>query len=155
MFHWYGFLNLPAPFSNRHFVFRTIPNLAMAEATGGALWERTWFVEPDGVATMRPLVAQGLVPGLTLKSFDSAIYVPTNTGAWLALALSPHQSLLGYHVSTSLGGDLPDILVNRYMYWSLGRLISEVVERAAVMPSHYTAGHPPIVGADGVAIPLY
>lgn len=155
MFRWYGLVDLPMPFSDRHFVIRTTVNSAMSRATDRACWERTWVLEKDGVDTMRPIVAAGNVKGLTLKRFESAIYVPANIGGWLAIKLPGEKTLFGYHASSSAGGDIPDKAVNRLVFWGLGRLIADVTGHAARMRSHYVGGHPLIKSGDGGVVPLY
>ena len=155
MFRWYGLFNLPAPFTDRHLVLRTTVNSAMSKATGGQCWERTWVLEEDGLETMRPLVAAGKVPGLTLKRFEAAIYVPANFGGWLSIKLPDGRTLFGYHASSSAGGDIPDKAVSRLVFWGLGRVMGDVTEHAAQMRSHYTGGHAPIKSGNGGMVPLY
>jgi len=155
MFRWYGLVDLPMPFSDRHFVIRTTVNSAMSRATGGACWERTWVLEKDGLETMRPLVAAGKVKRLTLERFEEAIYVPANIGGWLSIKLPGNKTLFGYHASSSAGGDIPDKAVNRLVFWGLGRLMADVTGHAARMRVHYVAGHTPIKSGDGGTVPLY
>lgn len=154
MFRWYGFVDLPMPFSDRHFLIRTRINPALSQSTGGRIWERTWTLERDGAETMRPRVARGEVAGVPLERFEAAIYVPANIGGWMTADLGDGRGLLAYHASTSLGGDIPDRLVNRTVYWTLGRIAESVKGLAARMPTHYSAGHPPILGGDGTVVPL-
>jgi hypothetical protein len=155
MFRWYGMVNLPKPFTDRHFLIRTTVNSAMARATDGQCWERTWVLEDDGLDTMRPLVEAGKVKGLTRKRFDEAIYVPINVGGWLALRLPGDRTLFGYHASSSAGGDIPDKAVNRLVFWGLGRLMGDVTDHAANMRTHYTSSHAPIKSGDGGMVPAY
>jgi len=155
MFRWYGLVDLPVPFSDRHFLIRTTVNSAMSRATDNACWERTWVLEKDGLDTMRPIVAAGKVKGLTLKRFESAIYVPANIGGWLALKLPGGKTLFGYHASSSAGGEIPDKAVSRLVFWGLGRLMADVIGHAARMRSHYVGGHSPIKSGDGGLVPLY
>src|SRR5436190_3267796 len=61
---WYGLVDLPFPFADRHFLITTVVNKAIAATSGGRIWERAWHLEPDGVATMAPLVAAGKVHGV-------------------------------------------------------------------------------------------
>ena len=155
MFYWYGYLRFPTPFTNRHFVLRTKVNKRLADATGGACWERNWKLQSDGIATVRPLVEAGKIPDLTVAQFDKAIYLPANLGGWLALQLPNGQTLFGYHASSSLGGDIPDKLVNRYVMLTLDDIVGEVLQGAAMMRTHYVPGHEPIQSGSGVAVPHF
>ncbi len=155
MFRWYGFVDLPAPFTDRHFLIRTTVNRKMAVASGGRMWERTWSQEPDGRDTMRPLVAAGKVAGLDVATFDSAIYVPANIGGWLFIDLPGENCLFAYHASTSLGGEIPDGLVNRFVFWTMDKIVASVAGRAEQMKQHYTGDHSPILGGNGLPVPTF
>ena len=155
MFHWYGFVDLPPPFTDRHFLIRTTVNSALAKVTHGQCWERTWTLDANGVATMRPIVASGGVEGLSIEPFEKAIYVPSNVGGWVSLKLPNGQTLFSYHASSSLGGDIPDKLANRFVMLTLGNIMDEVVRNAGRMREHYVAGHTPIKSGDGGTVPLY
>jgi len=155
MFRWYGFVDLPSPFADRHFLIRTTVNTQLARNTDDRCWERTWALETDGVATMRPIVEAGQVEGLTLSRFDRAIFVPANLGGWASMKLPNGQTLFCYHASSSLGGEIPDKLVNRVVMLTLGNIVNEVVRHAGQMGTHYTAGHPPIQSGRGGTVPLY
>lgn len=154
MLRWYGLVDLPRPFADRHFLIRTVINtrLSSAEPT---MWERTWSLEPDGEATMRAEVVRGAVTGVTVDGFDAALFTPSNSGGWLFLGLPDGRTLFGYHAVTSMGGDIPDGLVSRYAFWGLDEIVRTVFERASHIESHYTAGHKPIRGGDGRVLPYY
>ena len=155
MFYWYGYVRLPMPFSNRHFVLRTLVNTGLSDATGGVCWERTWTLQKDGVATVRPFVEAGKIKGLTLEQFDKAIYLPANMGGWLALQLPNGQTLFGYHASSSLGGEIPDKLVNRYVMLTLGDIVDEVIRNASGVRAHYVGSHKPVQSGAGGFVPLF
>ncbi len=155
MFRWYGFLDLPSPFADRHFLIRTSVNPRAAAETDGRVWERTWRLEPDGVETMRPLVAAGAVAGLSMDRFDRAIYVPGNVGGWLSLRLPNDQTLFCYQASSSVGGDISDKLVNRLVMINLGKLLTNVEDFAKTMRRHYVAGHEPIKSGAAGTVPFF
>ncbi|HCH63886.1 MAG TPA: hypothetical protein DFR83_13855 [Deltaproteobacteria bacterium] len=155
MFYWYGHLRMPMPFTNRHFVLRTMVNKSLVDATGGTCWERTWKLQEDGLAVVRPLVEAGKIPDLTVAQFDKAIYLPANLGGWLALQLPNGQTLFGYHASSSLGGEIPDKLVNRYVMLTLGDIVDEVLQGARMMRTHYVSGHEPIQSGSGAPVPYF
>jgi hypothetical protein len=151
LFRWYGFVDLPPPVTDRHFLIRTTINRRLPQAASG-MWERSWGLEPGFVQTMRPAVAAGQVAGLTLEQFDSAVAVPINYGAWIFIDLPDGRTLFAYHCASSLGGEVPDSLVTRYVFWGLDRLVKRVLDTAAQMPRHYVAGHEPMIGGDGQVV---
>ena len=130
-------------------------NKRLADSTDGAFWERTWKLQQDGIATVRPFVESGKIAGLTMSEFDKAIYLPANLGGWLSIALPNGQTLFGYHASSSLGGEIPDKLVNRYVMLTLGDIVDEVRTGAKMMRTHYVAGHDPIQSGSGAPVPFF
>jgi hypothetical protein len=155
LFRWYGHLDLPAPFSDRHFVIRTTVNQTLPAATDNTMWERAWAIEAGGDALMRPVVAAGQVAGLDAERFDRAVYTPTNRGAWIFLDVAANRTLFVYHCATSLGGNIPDGPVTRYIFWGIDEIMKTVIDQARQMPTHYRAGHKQWPGGDGPLIPLY
>ena len=155
MFRWYGFIDLPAPFADRHFLIRTTVNPRASAATEGQVWERTWRLEPDGVTTVRPLVEAGVIDGLSLERFDAAIYAPGNLGGWASIRLPDGRTLFCYHASSSVGGDIPDKLVNRLVMINLGKLMTEVEDFAGTMSQHYVSGHEPVRSGSGGTVPFF
>lgn len=155
LFRWYGFVDLPAPVSDRHFLIRTTVNAALPVAVENTMWERSWTLEPGFVETMRPAVAAGEVAGLALEDFEAAVAVPVNFGAWIFIDLPDGRTLFGYHCATSLGGEIPVRAVTRYVFWGLEGLIARIIHSAEAMPAHYGAEHAPIVGGDGLHVARY
>ncbi|MDG1480402.1 MAG: hypothetical protein P8R54_12465 [Myxococcota bacterium] len=154
LFRWYGYVALPAPVTDRHFLIQTTINPTLPQQRAG-MWERSWGLEAGLVETMRPVVAAGEIAGLSLEAFDAAISVPVNLGAWIFLDLPDGRTVFGYHCASSLGGEIPDALVTRYVFWGLDRLVERVLESARQMPTHYTIDHAPLIGGDGVPIPRH
>lgn len=155
MFRWYGYVDLPRPISDRHFLIQTTVNRALESKTGGRMWSRHWTLEPGGEATARSLVATGAVAGVDTERFDDAVWVPQNHGAWIFVDLPDGRTLFGYYTAASLGGNFPDSMVNRYVYWGLERVMEEVLDHAAKAKSHYRGGHAPIMGGNGVPVPRF
>lgn len=152
---WYALLDLPAPFRDRHWVIEIHDNVALAKENG-AFWEHPWRLNPDGVAVARPMVERGEVPGLDLSTFDAAIYTPVNHGALVFLALPDGGCLMAYDVTSVVGGNIPARLVAEFVRVGMERNLRGVEERAReVIPGHYRAGHEPVIGADGSAIPFF
>jgi hypothetical protein len=154
LFRWYGYVDLPMPVADRHFLVQTTLNHDLPHKTTG-MWERSWGLEPGFVETMRPAVVGGEVAGLSVKTFESAIAVPVNFGAWIFIDLPDGRTLFAYHCATALGGDIPSGFVTRYVFWGLDSLVAKVLDSARQMPTHYTASHVPLTGGDGVPIPRH
>ncbi len=151
---WYGLVDLPRPFSDRHFLITTVLNKAIAVSSGGRIWERAWRLEPDGVGTILPLVAAGHVEGVTTAMLEKAIYTPVNRGSWFFVQLDETHVLVGYTCATVIGGDIPDGLVTQHVLAGLDELLTTVVARAREMDTHYAGAHPLLVGGDGNPIAL-
>lgn len=153
---WYGFLDLPMPVADRHWVVDVWNNHALAQQTDGRMWEHPWRLNENGREMVRPHVVAGAVDGLTEAVFDGAIFTPINDGAWVAMRLSSTETLLIYHGSTDIGGVLPGKLVAQFNASGMKALLEGVVARATQeVPGHYRAGHESVLGGDGQPIPLY
>jgi hypothetical protein len=83
------------------------------------------------------------------------VAVPVNFGAWIFIDLPDGRTLFGYHCATSLGGEIPDRMVTRYVFWGLEGLIARIIKSAQAMPTHYGAEHASMRGGDGQPIPKY
>jgi len=149
---WYGRLDLPWPFHDRHWVVEVLDNPDVPRATRGAGWEHAWDLASDGADVAASLVAAGKVPGIDPTDPPAAVYTPVNRGAWLAVSVEPRGTLLGYHVTSVVGGEIPDRLVADYTLLTLDRLLRGVASRARGLAEHYAAGHPLLSGGDGIPI---
>ena len=152
---WYGFMDIPAPFEDRHFVVRTTINEGISERSGGAMWERWWVLDPSGKEPTRADVAAGQVSGLDLATFDAAIFLPSNQGAWIFVDLPGGRTLFGYHTAAALGGAIPDSLVTAYLFRGLDEIVAGTTTRARRMHTHYASGHAPLAGGAGQPISRY
>jgi hypothetical protein len=155
LYRWYGFVDLPEPFDDRHFLIRTSIDTRLSQTNSDGVWERTWALEGGWPETARAMVDQGKFSGLDVALFDAAIETPMNQGAWTVLSLNDGRSLVAYQVATTLGGEIPDGLLNRYLFWTLEGVLKDVVAAARGMSSHYVAGHEPLIGGDGKPITPY
>ena len=155
LYRWYGFVDLPEPFDDRHFLIRTTIDSRLSQKSNGSVWERSWALEGDWPQTARAMADQGLFAGVDAHNFDAAVPTPVNQGAWTVVNLADGRSLVAYQVATALGGDIPDGLLNRYLYWTLEGVLKNVVASARGMSAHYVAGHEPLIGGDGKPIATY
>ncbi|MCO4769857.1 MAG: hypothetical protein KDA24_07475 [Deltaproteobacteria bacterium] len=150
---WYQLLDMPRPFSDRHWVVDVTDTHSLATATGGRCWEHAWVLSEHGPTVAADAVGAGRVPGIDSDRIEDAIYTPVNHGAWLVIDLGDGTSLLGYHVTSVIGGAIPDKLVADYTLFTLGKMLKGVAERVPTVVDHYDAAHPPIEGGDGKALP--
>lgn len=135
----YQHLDLPAPFSDRHWVIRITSTRALYEASGGAVWERSWDLDPAGPAALAELPAEFLA-GPDAPELEGAVWTPVNEGGW-TLVPAAGGVLVLYQVRTVIGGNIPDEVVLRYALSTLDELVLHVGELAARAPQHYRAGH--------------
>lgn len=149
---WYQLLDMPRPFSDRHWVVDVTDTHTLAAATEGRAWEHGWVLRSGGPALAVEAVIGGRVPGVDAERIEDAIYTPVNHGAWLVIDLGDGTTVLGYHVTSVIGGRIPDKLVADYTLLTLGKLLKGVVERAPEVVAHYAEGHAPIEGGDGVPV---
>ncbi|MCB9758399.1 MAG: hypothetical protein H6739_01030 [Alphaproteobacteria bacterium] len=144
----YQHLDLPRPFSDRHWVIIIENTRRLYAVSGGAVWERTWDLDPRGDAAL-----QDVPPGF-VEGFDTAIVTPVNEGGWY-LVPAEGGVLVVYQVRTVVGGNIPDELIVRYALATLDELIAHVGELAARAPNHYVGDHYGIVRPDGAEIPRW
>jgi len=153
---WYGLIDLPRPFSDRHWVVDVWNNHRLAEATEGRAWEHPWSLQAGGVAKAKALVEAGKVPDTTLSMWEDAIETPTNLGAWVAVQLPDGGSVFAYHAATRVAGNIPENLMLQYVKSTLDSTLRAIEKRARqTIPGHYKAGHAAVVGGDGKPVPTW
>ena len=152
---WYGYFDVPWPFSDRHWYVKSWNNHILAKQTNNNAWEHPWELIPDGKALVRPHIAQGKLPGITEEMMDTAIYTPINIGAWATIDVND-RSLLVYHATTQVGGNIPEDLMVRFVKSGLDEMLREMEYRAHhVIESHYSEKHPLLPGGDGELVPHF
>lgn len=149
----YGFLSLPWPVRDRHWVVRQEQGIGVAKATEGKIWERSWRLVDDGEDQAYELVAKGLIEGLSLKAVKKAIYLSMNTGAWTFFTLGERRTLMAYQMTTAPGGRIPERLAVKSGTRRVRRLLRTVAGNAGKMAEHYDADHRVLFGGDGQPIP--
>ena len=153
--NWYQFLKLPWPFGARHWLVRSHNNLALAEKSAGQAWERRWKLAKNGEARSMAAVKRGAVAGVSLEDAEGAIYTPANHGSWALIEQPSGKTLIGFQVTTLVGGIIPDHLVARYGVMRMDDVLLGIEEAAKTIHRHYTAGHNIILGGDGEPIPTF
>ncbi len=144
---WYQHMNVPFPFTDRHWVIDVWDNASLAD---GPCWEHPWRLAPDGYDAARAAVVAGKVDSLSKKEFDGALKVPVNNGAWVACQVGG-ETLLVFHAQSVVGGSVPDRLVVDFTMMTLGKLMRGVEGRAATARTWYRGD---VDGGDGVPIVL-
>lgn len=152
---WYGLLDLPSPFSDRHWALEIWNNTQLATQTHNRAWEHPWALRDDVLPLAREHVAAQRVSGVDPALFDAAVALPSNDGGWAVFAVGDDLSVVVHHADTQLGGVFPDRAVARYVEESMGGLLGTVLSQAAGMPGHYTTSHPPILGGDNQPLPPF
>ena len=155
---WYGYLDLPWPFDDRHWVVDVYNNHALSAATDGRAWEHPWTLVPEARAEtmMTPIIQQKKVKGVDIEKYNAAIYTPVNRGAWIAIDLGEY-AIFGYHATTVVGGNIPENLISQFVYQGMDKLLKDIERRATKsIPSHYSSGHKEqIIGGDGAPVGFF
>ena len=152
---WYGYIDLPWPLTDRHWLVNVWNNHGMAKKTSNAMWEHPWRLISNGVDLCSDMVAKGKVKGVTTDKYSSAIYLPDSQGVWAMMDVEG-STLLVYSATATVGGAIPEGLMMKYLLSGLDDFMKNGVQRAKeVVPKHYKAGHPHIYGGDGEPIATY
>ena len=97
-------------------------------------------------------INQRRTDGLLPKHAEEAIYTPVNSGAWFTLAVGAQKSILGYQVTTSVGGSVPDKLLTQFVGTTMDEMLEKMKKRTRTIKAHYSKSHPVIYGGDSQAI---
>jgi hypothetical protein len=154
--HWYGFFDLPWPFSDRHWMVKSWNVTSVASASNNQYWEHPWDLLPNGATDIRPFIEAGKLPGVTLDLVDDAVYTPVSKGAWIVMDIQSDLRLVVYHATTVVGGSIPADAVVRYTVTTLSDMLKGMEKRAIEwVPTHYVSGHAGVLGGDNNEVPLY
>jgi hypothetical protein len=151
---WYQHLDLPWPFHDRHWVIDVHDRIELATASDNRCWEHYWELSPDGEAIAAEAVAAGRVPNIGPEDVAEDIYTPVNRGAWAVLDAGELR-LLVYHVTSVIGGNVPDKAVLDYGLLTLDSMLRRVERRThGVIAEHYRDDHVPFRTGDGTLLPV-
>ena len=64
---WYGYIDLPWPLTDRHWLVRVWNNHDLAFKTKNAMWEHPWSLIPGGAELCKDMIRQGKVRGVSQK----------------------------------------------------------------------------------------
>jgi hypothetical protein len=154
-YQWYGFVDFPFPFSDRHWVVESANNPQVATDTQNQIWERRWMLTKPALQDARKIIAADPNHDVALKDFDSAIFTPTNEGMWLFIRLSETETLLGYFVTSEIGGYVPVAAFNAWVRHTTSSMLQNNAKRALIVEEHYTQEHHIMYGGDNKVIPQW
>ena len=149
---WYGFLDLPWPMSDRHWVVDVWTNHSLAKKTNNKMWEHPWILKNNGVAEFQSYIDAGTLKKVTPKMYSEAIYLPACEGLWAMMDIGD-DTLIVYSATATVGGSIPEGLMMKLLMSSLTSFIKDGETRAKnKVPKHYQGNHPTMYGGDGRAI---
>ena len=152
---WYGLLDVPWPFSDRHWVVKVWNNTSMASKTNNACWEHPWDLVLGGEKKAYPYLEKDKLANITKEMADEAVYTPVNKGAWAVIQVG-EQALMVYHATTVVGGNIPSDIVVKFVRSSLGDMLKGIEANAEKnILTHYTGDHFLILGGDGKNVPRF
>ena len=157
---WYGHIDLPWPLSNRHWVVDVWNNHDLAQKTNDACWEHPWKKVENGLDEVIPLIKKNALPSISMDDIEEAIYTPYNQGATATISFTKDNkndgTLIIYHATTVIGGDIPESLILQLTYAGLDKFLKDLEKRASEkVAGHYTSGHKIIYGGAGKPLPVY
>jgi hypothetical protein len=147
--HWYGFFDIPWPFSDRHWMVKSWNTQKVADSSNNQYWEHPWDLLPDGAAQIKPFIEAGKLPGVTMDLVEEAIYTPVSKGAWVMMDVQSDLRLVVYHATTVVGGSIPEDAAVRYTVTTLEDMMRGMEKRAIEwVPTHYVGNHVGVLGGD-------
>ena len=150
---WYGYLELPWPIADRHWIVKTWNNHKLAKQTSNTHWEHPWKLVKTDTQTISQKLANQNIPD-TIKPKE-AIFTPVNEGAWAILSIG-EKTLLVYHATTVIGGNVPDNLIAPFVLRTFDEMLMSIRDRAEKsIKKHYLAPHKKIIGGDGKPIDYF
>ena len=118
-------------------------------------WQTTWATQGQLAVILQNsdlLADQGFDATFVGFSYGG----PLNEGALVFLSLSERESLFVYHVTSDVGGAVPERMVAGFVKRTMTDHIRNLQKRARdVVPAHYRGDHAPVPGFREGAVPLY
>ena len=148
---WYGLIELPWPLQNRHWMIRTKPNLKLARKTQDRIWERYWNLVDKAESKIQTKRKEGELPAHAKE----AIFTPENAGAWFVIAIDSKTTILGYQVTTSVGGVIPDKVMMQFVSTTIDEMLIDMRGKTESIKDHYISPHTILFGGDGKPISYF
>ncbi|MFT5587243.1 MAG: hypothetical protein ACI9VR_004851 [Cognaticolwellia sp.] len=131
----YQHLDVPQPFSDRHWVVQIRSNAELYAASEGKVWERYWDLDPRPLSDLMLELPEGAIE---LES--DTLTTPVNRGRWTIVRASDGVFVL-YEVFTDIGGPVPEELMVRFAMLSLNEFMGTLEEVGTGAPEHYAGDH--------------
>ena len=155
---WFGYLDLPWPMSDRYWVVSVSNNATMAQATQNTQWEHPWKLKENSIQLANQYANQGKLQSMNIDAqmVQDAICTPVNQGAWIVIQIDNTYSMLIYHATTVVGGNIPNDLVTQWVKSSLEDMLQTIDQKAKTdVTNHYVGDHYLITGGNNQPVPLY
>ena len=133
----YQYVNLPWPIRDRHWVIFCEKNLALAEATGGVIWEHRWSLHENGEQLLQTAFDDGRIPRIDDRTLNRSVYLPANRGTWGLIDLGDNQTLIVAFYDADLGGRLPGGLVRSFTIRQLRKYLETTREQTDYVLQFY------------------
>jgi len=146
----YQHMDLPWPFKDRQWVILSEKNLALADKTGGRIWEHRWSLVPRGEDVLEIAHTEERISGVTRQQLDDSVYLAANRGAWILFDLGHERTLVATYLDVDLGGRFPGALVRSF---TKRQLKSELQALKALSGADSTYNEQPMVH-DGHGVPI-
>ena len=149
---WYEWIDIPFPFSDRHFVLDVWDNHALAKSSGNMIWEHPWEIATGAMSQTKAPAQRGEIEGVSAQVYNKSVEVDINNGAWVAIALGPNETLLAFHAQSVVGGAIPDKLIADFVMMSMGKVFKGIIGRAETCEEWFKPGKLIAPGGDVVAL---
>lgn len=149
----YMYVHAPWPVTDRQTAIVAVMSREMAEASNGFVWEQRWDIARDQQRIAEELVDAGKVQGVDPDMVQGAVWLPVNYGSFALFRFGDELTLLGWSVTTSVGGHIPDALVSAFAAEQLKGSLKELEKRASWIEDVYAADELPIYDVYGEVIP--
>jgi len=149
---WYEWIDIPFPFADRHFVLDVWDNDALAKSSDNRVWEHPWAIAKGVLPQTQEAAARGEIEGVSPAVYRKSVEVNINNGAWVAIALSPDETLLVFHAQSVVGGAIPDKLIADFVMMSMGKVFKGLTARASNCEEWFKPGK--LVGPGGELVTL-
>lgn len=131
----YQHLDVPAPFSDRHWVVQIRSNAPLYAASEGRIWERYWDLDPRPLSELMLELPEGAV-----ELEPDTLTTPVNRGRWTIVRV-PDGVFVLYEVHTDIGGPVPEELMVRFAMLSLDEFMGTLEEVGSGASEHYAGDH--------------
>ena len=137
---WYEWIDIPFPFSDRHFVLDVWDNHELAKSSDNQVWEHPWEIAEGILPQTKGPAERGEIEGVSAQVYRKSVEVDINNGAWVAIALGPNETLLAFHAQSVVGGAIPDKLIADFVMMSMGKIFRDLVARAETCEDWFKPG---------------